>query len=242
MKFTASHHATLFALLSRSTVTRLGAEQGEKIIRMAVRRYGEQRGHRMALRAQKDGEPLTMLNYMAYGEWRSEPGEAEQRSAEMVPNARSFSDHCPWNQAWVESDLLRYGRLYCLEIDRALARGFNPALRLEVLSTLSNDGQPCEFVFYDANLTPENLDLLDRKKTANQQKGAVLSWEYHAGHLYAAVKSMLVAELGEEGEAILQEALAAFAQRYGEDTVKVILSFQSDDFNTLPSSAWKLIK
>jgi hypothetical protein len=234
MRFTASHHAVLFALLSRSAITHLGVENGEKTIHEAVRCYGEQRGRRMALRAQRDGEPLTMLNYMAYGEWRTEPGESEQRSEEMVPHARSFSDRCPWQQAWVESDLLRYGRLYCQEIDQALARGFNPALRLDVLSTLSNDGRPCEFVFYDANLTPENVDHLDRKKTANQQKGAVLSWEYHAGHLYCAVKSTLLAEVVEGGEPILQEALAAFAQRFGEETVQVILSYQFVDFDSLP--------
>jgi hypothetical protein len=236
MRFTASQHAVLFALLSRSTITQLGAENGEKIMRVAVRRYGEQRGRRMALRAQRDGEPLNMLNYMAYGEWRVEPGESEQRMEEMAPEARSFVDRCPWQHAWVEGDLLLYGRLYCLEIDQALVRGFNPALRLDVLSTLSNDGCPCEFVFYDANLTSENLDLLDRKKKANQQNGAVLPWEYHAGHLYAAVKSTLAAELAEGGEAILQAALAAFAQRYGDEAVRVILSYQFVDFDFLPYS------
>jgi hypothetical protein len=87
-----------------------------------------------------------------------------------------------------------YGRLYCLEIDQALARGFNPALQLDVLSTLSNDMRPSEFVFHEANLTPEKLTLLDQKKTANQQNGAVMPWDYHAGHLYAAVKSTLAAE------------------------------------------------
>jgi hypothetical protein len=233
MRFTASHHALLFALLSRSAVSHLGTENGEKIMREAVRCYGEQRGRRMALRAQSDGEPLTMLNYMAYGEWRAEAGESEQSMTEMIPHAHSFITRCPWNQDWIESDLLRYGRLYCLEIDPALARGFNPALRLDVLSTLSNDGRPCEFVFYDANLTPANLDLLDRKKKANQQKEAVLPWEYHVGHLYAAVKSTLAVALGEGGEAILQEALAAFAQRYGDEAVLVILSYQFVDFNTL---------
>jgi len=236
MRFTASHHAVLFALLARSVITHLGVESGEKVVRQAVRRYGEQRGRRMALRAQRDGEQLTMLNYMAYGEWRTEPGESAQRSVELVPHARSFADRCPWQQAWMESDLLRYGRLYCLEIDQALVRGFNPALRLDVLSTLSNDGRPCEFIFYDANLTPENVDHLDRKKTANQQKGAVLSWEYHAGHLYAAVKSMLAAELGEDGDPILQEGLTEFARRYGDEAVQAVLSYQFVDFNTLPGA------
>jgi hypothetical protein len=233
-KFTAGNHADLFALLSRSVITHLGAERGEKIVRMAVRRYGEQRGYRMALRALRDGEPLTMLNYMAYGEWRGEESESEQHMVEMPPDVRSLVTRCPWNQAWRESDLLQVGRLYCLEIDHALVRGFNPALRLDVLSTLSNNERPCEFVFYDANLTPENLALLNQKKSANQQKGAVMPWEYHAGHLFAAIKACLVAEVGDGGEVILQEALAGFAKRYGTEAVRTILSYQGVDFNSLP--------
>jgi hypothetical protein len=233
LTFTASQHAILFALLSRSAIAHLGTENGEKFMRTAVRHYGEQRGRRMALRAQKDSEPLNMLNYMAYSEWRVEPGESEQSMAELVPNARSFVTLCPWNQVWVESDLLRYGRLYCLEIDHALVRGFNPALQLDVLSTLSNDERPCEFVFHEANLTPENLTLLDQKKATNQQNGAVMPWEFHAGHLYAAVKATLTAQLVESGEEILGEALAAFTQRYGDEAARVVLSYQLIDFDTV---------
>jgi hypothetical protein len=99
MKFTASHHAILFALLSRSVITHLGAESGEKVVRQAVRHYGEQRGHRMALRNQRDGEPLSMLNYMAYGEWRTEPGEFEQSiGASRCVRLSPLS----WSQAWME--------------------------------------------------------------------------------------------------------------------------------------------
>lgn len=232
--FSASHHAVLFALLSQTVLLRFGEVKGEKIIRTAVRRYGEQRGQRMRLRAQRDGEPLSMLNYMAYSEWQVGPGETEQRMPEKVPEARSFVDRCPWHQAWVEGDLLRYGRLYCLEIDQALVRGFNPELRLEVLSTLSNDDRSCEFVFHDANLTPANLDILSEKKSTNQRKGAVMSWEYHAAHLYNAVRSVVVDELNGEGEAALQEALADFSQRYGEEAVRLILSYQAVDFDRLP--------
>jgi hypothetical protein len=236
MKFTATHHAVLFALLSRSVITHLGAERGEQVVRQAVRLYGEQRGHRMALRAQRDGEPLSMLNFMAYGEWQTGPGEFEQRLGETVPDARSFVTRCPWSQAWMENDLLQYGRLYCLEIDLALARGFNLALRLEVLSTQSNDLRPSEFVYHAANLTPQNLAILDQKKAANQLNGGVLSWEYHAGHIFAAVKSTLLEESVAEAQTILQEALAAFAQRYGDEAVRAVLAYQSVDFTLLPDS------
>ena len=203
-------------------------------MRQAVCHYGEQRGHRMALRAQRDGEPLSMLNFMAYGEWRTELGELEQSLEETAPDARALVTRCPWSQAWMENDLLQYGRLYCLEIDLALARGFNPALRLEVLSTLSNDLRASEFVYHAANLTPENLAILDQKKAANQENGGVLPWEYHIGHLFTAVETMLLDESVAEAETVLQGALDAFAQRYGDEAVRVILSYQSVDFNLLP--------
>lgn len=234
MELSASHHAVLFALLARAVLVHFGAERGEAVIRQAVRRYGEQRGGRMRLRALRDGEALTMLNYMAYSEWRGREGESQQKMAETAPDAYSFIERCPWNDAWMENDLLPYGRLYCQEIDLALVRGFNPQLRLEVRSTLSNDQKPCEFVFYQADLTPENLVILGEKKAANQQKGAVMPWGYHLGHLYQAVKSAVVSELGGAGEAVLQEALSEFAQRYGEEVVQMILSFQTVDFDRLP--------
>ena len=52
--FTAEHHALLFAWIARETIVRIGEEEAAPVIRVAVRLYGEQRGHRMALRAQHD--------------------------------------------------------------------------------------------------------------------------------------------------------------------------------------------
>ncbi len=73
-RLTATHHAPLFAWAARE-LCRAAGDRGEGIVRRAVRRYGEQRGRRMALRAQADGHPLDMVHYMAYGEWRAEQGE-----------------------------------------------------------------------------------------------------------------------------------------------------------------------
>ena len=76
--FRAMHHAMLFAWISSAVVARVGTGRGEDVVRRGVRRYGEERGHRMALRAQADGEPLTMASYLAYGEWEVELGETEK--------------------------------------------------------------------------------------------------------------------------------------------------------------------
>ncbi len=67
--FTAQHHALLFTSISREVINTIGEENGEKLIRKAVRKYGQQRGKRMAIRAKRNGHDLTVANYFAYGEW-----------------------------------------------------------------------------------------------------------------------------------------------------------------------------
>jgi len=55
IRFTAQHHALLFTCMSKSVIMQAGEKDGAQIIRNAVRKYGEQRGLRMALRAKKNG-------------------------------------------------------------------------------------------------------------------------------------------------------------------------------------------
>ena len=74
VQFTETDHAMLFGWMARAVIQRVGEEKGEVVVRQAVRRYGEQRGRRMALRAEANGHPRSMTNYIVYGEWAaSEP-------------------------------------------------------------------------------------------------------------------------------------------------------------------------
>jgi hypothetical protein len=190
-------------------------------MRRAVRRYGEERGHRMALRAEAAGERLSMANYLAYGEWTADPGKIEQTIVEQGADVRMTVHRCPWHAAWAENDLMAYGRLYCLEIDKALVRGFNSALELDVNATRPNDGEPCEFVFHEI-----------RERVA--RKGTVMPWVYHVGHLYKTVGDVIAEGLGAAGRAAAAEALEAFAGRYGEEAAEVVLAYGNVDFGRLP--------
>ena len=64
--FTAQHHALLFTSISREVINNIGEKNGEKLIRKAVRKYGQQRGKRMALRAKKNGHDLTVANFVKF--------------------------------------------------------------------------------------------------------------------------------------------------------------------------------
>ncbi len=145
--FTAFHHALLFTCIAEPLIESAGRATGEKILRQAVRRYGQQRGHRMALRAEKNGHPLNLENYFAYGGWAVPKGQMQYNMTEKRPHARLIVTRCPWYQTWESHGLLNTGKYFCKEIDAALLNGFNPELTIEVESTRTNGGTHCDFVF-----------------------------------------------------------------------------------------------
>jgi hypothetical protein len=161
-----------------------------------------------------------MANYLAYGEWSADPEEIEQAIVERGADVQMTVQRCPWYGAWARNDLMAYGRLYCLEIDEALVRGFNAALRLDVACTRPNDGKSCEFVFHGVEkLVP--------------RRGRVMPWAYHAGHLHKTVGDVIAEELGPAGREAAHEALEAFAQRYGEEAAEVVLAYRDVDSGQL---------
>jgi hypothetical protein len=222
--FTATHHALLFAWLSKAAIERAGPVRGEEAVRKAVRRYGRERGHRMALRAAAAGDVLSMANFMAYGEWRADPGEMEQTVVQEEGQVRMAVHKCPWHTTWEAEGLLDSGRFYCMEIDTSLAAGFNPDLKLDVLCTQTNDGEDCVFVFNGVQ------DALARK-------GTVMSWEYHTGHLFKTVSEVLEAELGEAGGEAVAEALETFTGRFGVEAGENVKGYLSTDFGRLPDDS-----
>jgi len=216
--FFPKHHALLFGWISKAVHDRVGAEKAEEVIRKAVRRYGEERGGRMALRAEANGHKLSMVNYLAYGEWQ--PGHVHK---------------CPWHEAWAENDLLPYGRLYCQEVDEALVRGFNPDLEIEVNGTKSEGEKHCEFVFHDANLGFINTLLLGYRRAIKPAGNAVMPWDYHLGHLFKTVGEVLSEELGELGVEAMDAALEDFKESFGEGAGGNFCNFLQLSENTATS-------
>lgn len=223
------------AWISRQVCQRVGPVKGELWVRKAIRRYGEERGSRMARRALSYGKELTMVNYLIFGEWSAAPGEVQQRLEQNNHNnVRMLVERCPWHAAWMKQDLVEYGRLYCQEIDQALLRGFNPELHLDVHKTQTNDHQPCDFVYHG---TPLNLStnlalLIGKKLTPGKQ--VILPWEYHTGHLYKTMSDVLSVELGAVGREAAEAALAEFAAHFGAEAGQIVHSYLQTDFTSLP--------
>jgi hypothetical protein len=236
LHFTETHHALLFAWITQAVFERAGAMEGEKAIRNAIIQYGRERGGRMALRARANGDVLSMANYMAYGEWQSSPGVMEQELLEKAPNARVRVSRCPWFSTWQENGLLTYGRFYCLEIDGALAAGFNPDLKIDVVGTQTNGAAQCEFVYRDAALPEQGVQFPAHADAVLSADKVKMPWDYHVGHLFKTLESVLVAELSPVGREAIEAGLAEFGRQFGQPAVQKIAAFRRVDFSRLPGS------
>jgi hypothetical protein len=231
--FGPKHHALLFAWMNRKVIRRAGEDKGEKVIRKAVRRYGHQRGRRMALRSQADGQPLSMFNFLVFGEWEGNEEDFDRIILETTPHFHVRVKRCPWNETWVEAGVLPYGRLYCLDLDHALIEGFNPELVLELDATLSNHQRDCDFIYQDANLTPENLKRMTQRRKEVHDR-AIMPWDYHLGHLFKTISEVVIEELGDLGKEAMQVAMAEFAGEFGEKAAQIVTGFEAVDFDELP--------
>lgn len=232
--FTARHHALLFSCIAKSVIQNLGEEKGETLIRKGVRKYGEQRGKRMALRAGKYGHKLTMDNYFAYSEWEVPKHEMDFKMMQRNPHVRLNIYKCPWYMTWKENDHLEYGKYFCREIDEALVRGFNPALVIEVNSTQTNDHKPCDFLFREAGFSILKLVGVVYKKSVRPGKKAILPWDYHAGHLYKAMADVMEQACSDKSDEMMADALNDFALFFDEKHILAIKQYQATDFEQLP--------
>jgi hypothetical protein len=233
-RFTPTHHALLFAWISKAVIEAIGEESGGTIMRRAVIRYGMQRGRRMALRAKANGDELTMDNYMAYVELKMPKEEMKQKLVERSPHAAIHVFKCSWHSAWEDNDLMAYGRYFCMEVDKAVVKGFNKDLCIDVNATQPNDGTHCDFVFHDAQLKGRKMASFIYKKLIRPGKNAIMPWEYHCGHIYKTTTEVLIEELGERAISMIDKGMEDFGKRYGDSSAVVVKGYIDTDFNELP--------
>jgi hypothetical protein len=229
-------HALLFAWLAQEAERVLGVLPADDLARESVRRYGRERGGRMAQRAEALGLPLDWATYQALSEWSAPAYPHESMTLQHTPQWQRIVTSCPWNAAWRAEGLQQVGRLYCRDVDRALVQGFSPGMEYSVSRTLP-EGQPCcEFVTIGYALTDREIERLASLR-ARLGDSAVMPWEYHLGHLYWTMRREFEEHTGAAGAAIAQRALATFEARYGAALAEVIRAHGRTDFTVAPLDA-----
>lgn len=228
----ARHHAMLFAFLTKETLDKCG-EKAADVLLDGVKRYGEQRGRRMAMRALADGYPLTVASYMAYGEWAAEPGDMDLRFPAYSPEVNMQNYKCPWYDEWAKRGLLAYGYYYCSVVDAAIARGFRPDLLLDILEMRVKGDDCCNFYFRQSQISEEEQEKLKELRAKLGSK-ARMDWAYHTGHLFKTMEQAITGAFGNLGETAVKCALDAYEAEYGFKARALVEKYEKLDYDALP--------
>lgn len=215
------HHAILFALMSKYAITLCG-DEGKEAILKGMTKYGNERGHRMALNATTHGDPLTTMTNQAYGEWKPDyPGQMEFGQIRCEPTLQTYISKCAWCDAWKKHGLMDYGKYYCVNVDNAVYQGFRSDFVCTSISTaLSWGGDCCKFD-WGHPITPEENAALAEKK-AELGTSCMKDFNFHTAHLLHTVGQTLKEELGIKGEEAVKKAEEEYAEMFGQEYLDIL--------------------
>ena len=219
----------MFAFLCKHTVLAHG-EEGRAAIREGMKRYGRERGARMAARARANGDPVALWTNQAYGEWKPDfPGQMEFGFVRTEPTLITYISKCAWCEAWKKYDILEYGREYCVDVDAAVYEGFGcGAVCTPLTTSMSWGGDRCDFD-WGLPLTEEDLTKLADKKT-ELGTDAMKDFAYHTAHIYCAISDTICKTFPEDSYEIIRKAIADYVQLFGQEDFDALLDYSPADF------------
>lgn len=229
-EFTEYHHAFIAASFYKELTEYFG-KQGEKVFIMAVQKYAEQRGARMAQRALRDNKELTFTSYKEYGEWSpssslTEAGKTNSvKEVSLAPDYEIEISQCPWATQFKKMGLEEGGKVYCTHLDKGIVRGFNPYLVFEVPQTMYGEYSSCIQIMKGADFEKDQKFIRDPKN--------IKGFDYHCGHIYKTFKEISTAIFKISGEEIALKVLKSFQDEYGKEMGEVLLSYLKTDFNLI---------
>ena len=138
--------ARLFAEVAKEVTEEFG-EAGAEAVRRGVRTFGDKRGKQIATNAAADGKENTIENYLPYYDM--------ERSDLFVYDTEYIGDDkidqkfykCPFAEAFKEMNAQDLGKLYCDEIDNAIAKGYNANLKHSEVTHLLDGAPSCHMTF-----------------------------------------------------------------------------------------------
>ena len=232
MILSEKHHAFLVSSYYIALKENFGQDGIETFIK-ATKRYGEQRGNRMGLRATEHGYKRDYLGYFTHSEWKPTNEEDFEIKSKIKLNGDIVAKNkkCPWYSAFLEMGMQECGEVYCQYIDKSLVKGFNPELILDVKSLLYTS-DCCTFCFRKAKM---NIRAILRMKKAEKKYGRIniKSFDYHTAHIYKTFKEVILEDFGSNGKKAVEQAINAFEMKNGKEALEVLLSFENMDFEKI---------
>ncbi|MFW9771737.1 MAG: L-2-amino-thiazoline-4-carboxylic acid hydrolase [Promethearchaeota archaeon] len=131
----------LFCTMAEVVINEFG-EKGKEVIGNAVKKYGKERGRRIAELVRSLGKELNLKNFFIYGDLDAK-STLKYKPRIIDGNLEIVGRECVFCNGCQEWDKLEYGQIYCQYIDVSILKGYNPNLKIEVPSTLSKGDKKC---------------------------------------------------------------------------------------------------
>lgn len=232
MRLTETHHGGILATFYRALTETCGQERGVDIFMTAARAYGARRGRRMALRALRDGNPLDMTSYFAYGELMSDStGLEDPGRYEAAPGAvHERQTDCWWAREFRAMGCQACGVHYCREIDGAIVRGFNPTLGFLCPQNMHLNGS-CEFYYHSPEIGRDFMDAYPARLKPGQQVKREMA--YHCADVYQMYCQVVDQALPEEAGRLTGAVRETLAGRYGPEFLPALDWYEGTDFERI---------
>ena len=133
--------AQLFAVMSRLIIEKQGPAEGEALIREAVEFFGRERGKSIARLVTGLSKPLTLKNWLIYSDIDGMNFEAKASISNHDLVVKVY--RCTFIEAAEKWDLREYASYYCKYVDYAILNGYNPDVKLELLSRHDSGKDHC---------------------------------------------------------------------------------------------------
>ncbi len=133
--------ARLFCTAAEEVITRFG-ESGREAIIETVKKFGVRRGQEIAKIVNSLGKELTLKNFLVYSTFDTRQ-TAKYKINLVDGNVEVVIRDCVFFNGCKDWDKLEYGKFYCDYVDEAILRGYNPKLKFEIPSTLTQGNRRC---------------------------------------------------------------------------------------------------
>ena len=171
----------------------------------------------MAKRVIRDGNPLDLVSFLAYGELISTPGayKGEYKASKGLVHETQWA--CPWASAFREFGGMECAKLYCTAIDIAVMNGFNRDLDFEYRQNMHTAGT-CEFFYRGSEIEEDTMETCTDRlipgrslkhdmtyHTADVWQSFCCSVGEKHPEIVSGVKAEVLEKLGSEAFALLEE-------------------------------------
>lgn len=136
-----SMFSQLFCTIAEVIISNFG-DKGREAMAEAVKKYGEERGRRIAELVKSMGKETDLKNFFIYGDFDSRANLTYAPNL-VEGNLEICVTECPYDKGCKDWGKEEFGKIYCEYIDKAVLRGYNPDLVLEVPSNMTKGDENC---------------------------------------------------------------------------------------------------